>query len=40
MNTVTIVAAYLDRKPMGGSPLANTLRMRGQRCFRPERKDA
>lgn len=29
MNTVTIVAAYLDRKPMGG-----------QHCFRPERQDA
>lgn len=31
MNTVTIVSAYLDGKPMGGSPLANALRARGQR---------
>lgn len=31
MNAVTIVVAYLDRKPMGGSPLANALRARGHR---------
>lgn len=31
MNYVTTVNAYLDRKPMGGSPLANALRARGQR---------
>lgn len=32
MNTVTIVSAYLDGKPMGGGfPLANALRVRGQR---------
>lgn len=32
MNSVTTVTTYLDRKPMGGSPLANALR--------PERRDA
>lgn len=31
MNHVTIVNAYLDRKPMGGDPLANALRARGRR---------
>lgn len=31
MNTVKIVGAYLDRKPMGSDPLANALRARGQR---------
>jgi hypothetical protein len=31
MNSVKIVGAYLDRKPMGSDPLANALRARGQR---------
>lgn len=31
MNSVKIVSAYLDGKPMEGSPLANALRVRGQR---------